>query len=447
MLLAPVAPPTSQAGVHVAAYELDVRFFPAESRMEGRAVVYIDPTELSSGTVTFYLHGELRAGRVLAAGRPLEISNERVFYAGDYSLVADAVRVDLRDADLEQGLTVEYSGFFHPSRARSPSDYMRIDTDGVFLRAFGYSPWFPLFLGWGEDSHGVSFLHVRLQTPAEFVPVFVGTRLACRTNGGVCVSEWEAECDLLAAQCTARRFRVLQEDGLFVYTAGEDAGTASAVSAFVTELDRGCAQHYGRRTARRQLHVMEMPAFGDIASGNTIGLAEDSWRRFSRTSEAKITLAHELVHDYVVRPIPQDDPLAALVTEGFPSYFHLPVLRSALGAEFLGRFMAATEHAYLARKSGSDPPELALSAIPFERIGEYKDRFVLNDRALLFLDWLRRGMGEDGFDTFTRALFAEESLDRARFLALVEEHLPGSAADVVLWLDCSDYPERFRLPR
>jgi hypothetical protein len=435
------------ADVQVTAYELDVRFEPADGTLRGRALVLIDPDVVDGDRLTFHLHGELEVERVLVDGHPVTTTSEPVFYDSDYSLVATRVTFPLEGRDVGAGVEVTYAGPFHASRARSPSDYMRIDADGVHLRSFGYSLWFPVFLGAEADSHAVSFLSVRLDVPAEFVPVFTGTFLEETVAGGRRVSEWEAECDLFDAQCTARRFTVTEEEGTFVY-ALEDAASRAVVPTilgFAGRFTELCRASYGPGAGATQTHVLQMTAFGDIASGNAIGISEGGWRGFA-SGGARTTLAHELVHAFVSVPVKRADPLYALVVEGFPSYFHLPVL-DALGDEgLLERALARTEREYLARRSSGRPlPEVPLTAIGADDVGTYKDRFVLNDRAPLFCHWLGRRMGSEGFGAFLRALFALDELDRAAFEALVEEHLPGSRDDVALWLDTTEFPERFRL--
>ena len=434
--------------VQVAAYELDVRFEPDQGTLDGTALVFVDPDEVAGDHLTFYLHGELRVDGVFVGGKSVAVSSERVFYESDYSLIATRARFSVDGLDLGEGIAVRYSGPFHPSRARSPSDYMRIDRDGVHLRSFGYSLWFPVFLGPEADSHEVSFLLVRLDTPEEFVSVFTGTRFEETVSAGRRVSQWEATCDLFEAQCTARRFDVTESEGTHVYSLRDASSRAQvpAITGFVERFNALAREAYGRLPGSEQTHVVQMTAFGDIASGNTIGIAEGSWRGFGQTEWARSTLAHELIHAYVSVSIRRNDPLYALVVEGFPSYFHLPVLDSILGEGFLDRTMERIERDYLSRRDNGGPlPELALTAITPDRIGLYKDTFVLNDRALLFCHYLRRRMGTETFGELTRALFAVDRLDRSAFEALVAEHAPDLGEDLALWLDGTEFPDRFRI--
>ena len=106
---------------------------------------------------------------------------------------------------------------------------MRIDGDGVLFRAYGYSLWFPIFLGDRETSYSVSFPKVTLRTPADFRAVFVGHRVRDYIEGEERVSEWSAEdVDLFDAQCSARRFDVTSRGSYHAYhlrnLASEQAG-------------------------------------------------------------------------------------------------------------------------------------------------------------------------------------------------------------------------------
>jgi hypothetical protein len=199
---------------------------------------------------------------------------------------------------------------------------------------------------------------------------------------------------------------------------------------------------------------MQMPRFGDISSDNVAGISSDKWHNFDRETHSQTTLAHELVHPFVHVPVEMSDPIYAMVVEGFPSYFHLPALGELLGEGFYADFLKSSEAGYLRRRnagkekrSRSHPPEKPIYEITPDEIGTYKDRFVLCDRVLLFLDYLRVKMGDERFFEFTSELFQHDSLDRADFECVVLEHLPGAGEDLRLWLETTEYPERLRIPR
>ena len=91
------------------------------------------------------------------------------------------------------------------------------------------------------------------------------------------------------------------------------------------------------------------------------------------------------------------------------------------------------------------PPEKPIDAITADELSLYKDAFVLNDRVLLFFDFLRRRMGEAGFDAFCRDLCGRGTLDSASVRAIIAAHFPGSASEIEAWLSTTDYPEWMRL--
>ena len=148
-------------------------------------------------------------------------------------------------------------------------------------------------------------------------------------------------------------------------------------------------------------------------------------------------------------PVDRADSLWSLAIEGFPSYLHLPVLAEDLGSEWYNRFLAWMEERYLEmRQTGTDrrgnplPPEIPLLSIDADKMSTYKDEFVLDDRVLLFFNYLYSRMGRESFFAFTSETLNRDRLTVALFRQLIEQYLPGSTADVNLWLTTNDYPER-----
>jgi hypothetical protein len=54
-------------------------------------------------------------------------------------------------------------------------------------------------------------------------------------------------------------------------------------------------------------------------------------------------------------------------------------------------------------------------------------------------------MRPDRFRDFTRELFAPTTGSYARFRGLLRTYLPDDPADLDVWLETTDFPERFRL--
>jgi hypothetical protein len=441
----------------VATYDLDVEFIPDQHFLSARVTIRFDDVPDPSDTLTFFLHGELQVDSLAIGNRMAPVRQSPASYYYDYSLSARRVELEVSDHSLEEGLTVWYSGTMHASAARSPSDYMRIDSDGVFLRSYGYSLWFPVFLEQSRDSYAVSFPRARIRTPADFVSVFVGEHVATHVEAGTRITEWRADnVDLADAQCTARPFVTRTDCSFHVYYIDEPGSqeTAQQVLAFTKEVTRFYRAHYRKTAAAGEIHIMEMPEYGNISSGNVVGISSDTWDNFEKETDPQITLAHELVHPFVQPPVGMADPIYALVIEGFPSYFHLLALRELLGEAFFSDFLSSREASYLRkRETGRDrrsrplPPEKPIYEITPDEIGTYKDRFVLCDRVLLFLDFLRVRMGTEKFFQFTSELFQLDSLDRAAFRTTVLKYLPESGDDLHLWLETTMFPENLQRQR
>lgn len=440
----------------VRSYDLDVSFSPEERTLSATALIRFVESEQAPPTVVFYLHGELVVESVTIGESDVPYVQESVYYFYDYSLVAKRVTVETGGREVRQGMKVSYAGPFNRSRARTPSDYMRIDADGVLLRSYGYSLWFPVFLGDDRDSHAVDFPHVVLRTPAEFTTVFTGTHQGDRVEAGTRISTWSATgVEIIDAQCTSRRFEVAEHGSIKLYHERNAASAkmAGEIARFARRLDGIYRRDYRKDAVSGQLHIMQMPRYGEISSDNVVGMTDEDWESFTDYFHGKTTLAHELIHPFVQLKTDRDDPLYAVAVEGFPAFLHYPALAELGEQERYDKHMTRLETAYLERKSsGKDrrgrrlPVEKPLARIEPDEIGRYKDSFVLGDRAVLFQNWLRTKMGVEGFRRFTRELFAASSASYDDFRRLVLKYLPDAAEDIALWMETSDYPERIRLP-
>lgn len=443
--------------VRVQRYALEVTCHPAESRLEATAEVFFPPSMVKAGELRFYLHDELSVQGVSLGGRAVAYTTTTVDYA--YSYTSKALRCTVQLPTPVRGaepLVVRYAGRFSASSARAKSDYMRIDAEGVLLRGYGYTLWYPEFLPSGAAPYGVRFDPVRIRVPEAYVPIFVGRRVSERVMDGVRVAEWRCESvETLSVQLTARPYGVASAEGVSVYHLRDSLSgeTAGKIIEDAQGLLERFSRRYGRQEALLHLHIMQMPEHGDIFSANVIGISASSWKEAGTDANLLGLLAHELVHAYVQRRPPANDPLYALAFEGFPSYFHLPVLAELLGEDEYARVMDWHQRSYLERKARAAageasglPPEKPLYEIKPEEIGYYKDVFVLGDRALLFFDWLRRRAGDEAFFDFAGELFRETALDRARFEQLVRRHFRVSAEELRTWMETTEYPESFRRP-
>lgn len=471
----------------VVSYELDVGIFP-DSRVDyagfiailfgqrpswnkqdslnayphliGEAVLRIEMGSEPASSLKLYLHSELRLHEVRVNRERAEFSEETVLYPDNYSQVATAATVVLDPAlSGEHTVEVKYGGMLNPSYSSSPSNYMRIDEEGAYLRSHGYSLWFPVLLGPGAPSHEADFRRVTIKTPKGFSAVLGGRRISQREADGFSYSEWAAEdWDLAKLQLTVRPFRLTRRQGLFLYHLDHPA--SERASEDILEMVQGLAafyaKHYRAVETEDQLHIAELPNYASgISAGNMIGITSGQWRGFSSTDEdtsLEVLVAHELVHPYVQPPIEESSPLAALFIEGFPSYFHLPALEQSLGREWYLDLLRRKQESYLEKRETGEtswgaplPEEKAILEISAGEIGVYKDVFILSDRVPLFLHFLRERAGPDRFIEMTRELMNTPDLTPTALTDLIERFLPGSRDDVRVWLETIEFPDRFRL--
>ncbi|NIM48045.1 MAG: hypothetical protein GTN78_00580 [Gemmatimonadales bacterium] len=452
---------TQSPTVRVSTYALDVTFHPERAAMEAQAHITFQPSAAPPDSLTFYLHGELAVDSVLWEGAAVPVVQEKVYYYFDYSLIATRATVARGGRSLSEGLSVFYQGYLNPSRARSNSDYMRVDTDGVLLRGYAYSVWFPIFLDAWQSSYRVSFPRVTIRTPPSLRTVFVGTQLAEREENGHRVSEWRAtDVDLLEVQCSAQPWEVTSRGAYHAYHQRTDLSRRAA--ARLLEVGEQLAVRFRRYfrsdAVAPDVYFMEMPPFGDISSGNVVGLTSTGWAEFAQMDPANnavtgkiATIAHELVHAFVRPQMDFADPLWAFMIEGFPSYFFKPVLAELLGEEYYRADMRRLQEIYLRNRENARagrrglPPEKPLLEITADEVPQYKDRFLLGDRGGLFFNYLRTRMGSERFLEFAHDLFSTDTLDVERLEEAILTYLPDAREDVRLWLTTSEYPERFRL--
>lgn len=427
--------------------------------MKGKALMEVDLGMGSCSTLDFYLHGELRAHWLKLDAKEIKFSQERVFYPVSYSKVADRVRVKLDGLSGIHHFEMAYGGVFNPSVAGAASSYMRIDSHGAYLRALGYSLWFPVLEAGWSDVAPVDFSEVKIVTPQHFVPVFTGNRVSETIKDRQRISRWRAEgLELWHAQITVRPFKVKQSDGIFIYHLDNHKSREATadIIKFVKQLLNYYSDHYNPVKNRPQLHVAELPNFASgISSGNMIGMTSGQWQRFNlkdKDTGMEMLVSHELVHTFVQPEISVRSPLYALVIEGFPSYFHLPALAEILGEEWYQNYMRRVEKSYLQKKkTGKNwrgrplPAEKPIVAISADEIGTYKDTFILNDRVRLFLHSIRSQLGKKRFKSFTRELCRHKNVTTASLVDLIETYIPGGRKDVNMWLNTNRYPRRFHL--
>jgi hypothetical protein len=440
----------------VRSYAISAEFFPEDAEMYGysvspdtymRASALVEFAKTDKENLTFYLHGELAIDSIQSDSKEVEYSSEKVLYYYDYSQVALKVTIKSSDIGPDKSLEIRYSGFFNPSRVRGLSDYMRIHKDeGVFLRAYGYSLWFPMFLEMEDESYEADFQSVTVKVPADFKAIVAGRLVDESVNNNVLTSLWKpGVMDIMDVQCTARKYRTNAKDNIFVYYVDNEKNSAKILN-FAIALEELYSRNLRNIDSAIPLYIMEMPRYGDISSGNVIGISKRVYDDFESDQHSKLTIAHELVHPYVSIPVSKSNPFCALVVEGFPSFFQVYALKRIDKKFDLEKRMKEVERQYLEKREKRNfTKEKPILQITFDEVGTYKDHFVLNDRVWLFIYDLWRRMGDENFDAFLKKLFVWDGIDYGRFEGLVLEFLPDFKEKLNTWLNTTEYSEGMKI--
>lgn len=450
-------------GQTVDSYSITAEFFPEDARMYNlpvspqnfmRATALIEISDIDEAEMVFYLHGELGIDSIRAAGQKIEYKAEKVLYDYSYSLLALKVSFNTRDVAPGNELQVHYSGFINHSRARSLSDYMQINKNsGVFLRAYGYSLWFPVFTESGQGSYQSDFKSVAINLPEEFKCVVAGELVDERVENGIYHAEWKpGKMDISDIQCVAQKYRVVSEDNVFVYFVS-DINSAEKILHYARQLKKLYSDNLRPINESVPLYITEMPRYGDISSGNVVGVSGKNFNSFDDGQISKLTIAHELVHPYVKIPVTIDNPFYAFVIEGFPSFFQAWALAKVDGGNYnIEEVMRRLESSYrekrrtgLTSRGNKLPPEKAILDIPHHEIGNYKDKFVLRDRVWLFFYDMWQQTGDEKFDAFLKELFVFQTINYNSFETLVLKYLPDYKFRLKQWLRTTEFPEELRL--
>lgn len=432
--------------------EITAEFFPADAAMYDnpvapdafmRAESKIELDSVRKDSIFFYLHGELVVDSILQNRARIPYTSRQVMYAYDYSMVALKTVLAGQSLKTDQPLEIYYSGFFNPSRARSLSDYMRINLhEGVFLRAYGYSPWFPVFQEPGTDIARAFFKHVVIHLPEKFRAVVCGEKTDERVTDNTRTVVWEPGLtEITEVQCTARDYEILNESNISIYHVRNDVNAAK-ILAFAVRLKKLYEDNLRKKVSSAPLRILEMPEYGNISSDNVIGLTTEIFRDFEHDVRSRLTVAHELVHPYVRIPVALDNPFYALVIEGFPSFFQVWALKRLDKTFDLRSYMKNREKQYIGRReSGKPPAEKPVLQIRPDEIGTYKDRFVLNDRVWLFFYDIWQQMGDNRFDEFLNELFRLDHIDYNLFESVVVKYLPQYRDRLNTWLNTTIFTE------
>ena len=336
---------------------LSVEFFPQKAELYGYSVsnkhfmtaearILVDSTSFEN---EFYLHSELRIDSILLNGGKIKYQTEKIPYRYNYNGLALKVKMQQSQHLKTSTLKICYSGFFHPSKVRSLSDYMRINKNsGVFLRGYGYSLWFPVFISPNEDAYTTNFKRISVTTPKKFACVLNGQHIKEKTTESKRITIWSpGKQNISNIQCVAAPFHQTTRNHIKFYHQTEDANK-SQVIAFIDTLQAFYSNTYKNVSSSELIYLVEMPEYGNISADNMIGITTGVIENFNTALSAKATIAHELVHAYVIMPVQKTNPMYAFIKEGFPSFFHLYALDQLLPEkEFsLSAYMSKIKNAY-----------------------------------------------------------------------------------------------------
>ncbi len=429
--------------------DASVYSYPVSPRSFMRGAMEINRTNTPPQKDVFYLHGELRVDSILSGGKKLDYESKKVLYRYDYSRVAVKTQVQ-ETYNEDQALQIYYSGFFNPSGARSLSDYMRIDQqEGVFLRSYGYSLWFPVFLEPEDEPYKANFKNININLPAGFKAVVSGKLLEEGEKEGRYQAAWRpGYSNIRNIQCTARPWKILVDKGVHIYYLDRQSA-AQQILTYVQELKTLFRNHLRQVKNTHSLYVMEMPEYGNISNDNITGISSNLFGNFEEELFPKLTIAHELVHPYVQLPLQKANPFYALFMEGFPSFFQVWALHKTHPDSVydIQQHMQGVEARYLQKKEtgktsrGFDlPEEKSILSITADEIGNYKDKFILNDRVWLFMYDLWQKMGDTNYEAYLEELLNKEDINYADFEKTTLKYLPNYGEKLAIWLNGTKYP-------
>lgn len=434
-------------------YDIDLKIIPDEASLEATARITFD--EADTQPEHLYLHGELRHSALAINGVPVEVEAEVVYHWNNYSLTALKVPLESPDGSTIETIDIEYAGMMNRSASRYRSDYYRIDDTGAYLRGDLNSYWFPAFAESRERMDRVTFNEIRVETPLDFHAVVGGDKLEEGVTEDGRYSIWSTgEINPVMLQLSAARFERFEGPGITTYALRDEASLAkgNSILDFASQIGAVFREIFGPVAMNGQmLHVMQLPEYADIFSLSVIGLSEDRWRDFDPAGGSGRTLAHELIHPYVMRPAPVDDPVYALAREGLAASLYLQALINVTGRESYDAYIERLQPFYVTVlervASGDDryPPEIAIYDIRgSEGISQYKDTYVLSFRVRLMMDYLYRSLGHEAFFAAIDEALSHEELTADRFEAPFIARDPSLEDDLRVWLQTSEYPERFQ---
>ncbi len=434
--------------IDIMSYDMDVRIRQGVDPFQVDAILQIaNRSDRPTREAVLYLHPELAVTSVQdAAGAEIEYISEARENDWSYHQSLSLHRLALPDTlppGGEQVLRISYTGGFSPSTRRSPSDFMRIDAEGAFLRGLGYSLWFPVTDPKAIDS--TALFHIRATTSATWIAIAFGRLVEISKKDSRHVSTWRTPSPfkLIQAQLFAGPYSTLSTERVSVFSIHEGMKRVRRVSSLCDALLDFYHARYGAPENPTHHYIVETCPYGCIASGNVIGLSPTIFAQVAKSNpglESLDLIAHELVHGFAVPLIERHTPGAALLLEGFPSYFHVPAATAVLGECYREWFLQRAWESYRSSESpsrratpdGSVLRNKPLIDITVDDIPSYKDRFLLSDKFPILLDRIRVMLGDEAFfascgDFFSHG--ATRSMTFCEFISALELHSGRDLSD------------------
>jgi hypothetical protein len=382
-------------------------------------------SESGLDSLCFFLHDELNVDNVYDKQRKqLKFTQSKEYYSLNYSLEANKVCVRLAQK-LARGdtlrLTVFYQGKFSQYPVRSVADFMKLKSDGLFLRGPGYSAWFPTVAVASEEMNTLAAMDVSVEVPADWKAVCEGEQSTDRgseaSSGRSALFRWitNERIPISSAVLLASNYDTLsahvgrQKLSCWYFRSPEDSSASAKLFEAVKEQLGFFVKNYGDyegSSSPPRFTLVETPIYGDFASGTIMSISQGRVREAGspqKRAELASLIASKMVRKFTVPAVDSSAPGAAFLLESIPSYAYVPAIEGTFGRQFVLESSESIMQRYLTGRKKADtgkpgfPPEKPLSEVLVSEIPRYKNIFLLEDRGAFVLHMLRKLVGDKNF--------------------------------------------------
>jgi len=421
-------------------YEIQLKLLTTKADLEARTRMTVRNTGLTTlETLVLYLHDELQLDSVETEDGKKVLNIQQRIIESPCSITKKIREIRI-GYDLPPGgsaaLTLVYNGTVRGTDIRSKSDaFFKIKPNSVFLRSAGYTNWFPVTHNGFEILNDQAMFDLVYNVPARFKgkAIAFGTLLSEKVENGRYISQWKTDTPqvVLLPELWAFTGWIKRQSGNFLlyHLDNEQSRKAADVYQLVgSKLLDFYQNHYGSdHTKAPTFHLAELDVpSGGYPSVNTLGLSQSDFRDVLNQKRRYTTLewfAHELVHEYLLVQTDTKAPGAAVISEGFYLFFHLPALVHVLNQlgldpevtlfkpgegdrfktwDIRSKWKQYEEGLKTGRdRRGKLPPHKPLADITTEEYPHYKDRWLTADKEQIILyrlqDMLDDAAGEGTF--------------------------------------------------